>query len=132
MTTSSQLASALIAVFEGERLRAYRDSGGVLTIGIGHTGPDVTEGMTITHEQAVTLFQKDKMDILSLLAGRPPTEVAALASFGFNCGRGALQKVLAGTDTIDNPRHRTDRSGSVLPGLVTRRRLEMALMGLTK
>lgn len=43
---------ALVKKFEGLRLTAYRDSVGVLTIGYGHTGSDVTAGMTITNAKA--------------------------------------------------------------------------------
>jgi lysozyme len=45
--------------FEGCRLTAYRDVKGVLTVGFGHTGPDVTEGLTITQDQANLLLEKD-------------------------------------------------------------------------
>lgn len=55
---------------EGERLFAYDDHTGkrinpgdpvqgVLTIGCGHTGPDVFPGMTITREQSRELFDRD-------------------------------------------------------------------------
>jgi GH24 family phage-related lysozyme (muramidase) len=43
---------ALIKRFEGCRLTAYADMGGVWTIGWGQTGPDVVEGLTITQAQA--------------------------------------------------------------------------------
>lgn len=51
---------ALIQSFEGCRLKSYRDSAGILTIGWGTTeaaglGP-VVAGMTITQEQADTMF----------------------------------------------------------------------------
>lgn len=41
------------------RLKAYRDQGGVLTIGWGHTGADVKEGMTITEAKANELLKQD-------------------------------------------------------------------------
>lgn len=55
---------------EGERLFAYDDHTGkrinpgdpvigVLTIGVGHTGPDVFKGQTITKDQSRELFDKD-------------------------------------------------------------------------
>ena len=55
---------------EGERLFAYDDHTGkrinpgdivrgVLTIGVGHTGPDVYPGMTITKDESRALFDKD-------------------------------------------------------------------------
>lgn len=61
---------AFIEREEGLRLEAYDDATGrpvpvgghvkgVLTIGIGHTGPDVVKGMRITKEQAYALFDKD-------------------------------------------------------------------------
>ncbi len=55
---------------EGERLFAYDDATGrrimpgdpikgVLTIGVGHTGPDVFPGQMITQEESRRLFDKD-------------------------------------------------------------------------
>lgn len=127
--TLAALAAALISVFEGpEKLTAYRDSGNVLTIGRGHTGPDVTPGLVITHERAVELFAQDEAPLLTLVADCPLIAGAALASFGFNCGRGALAKVLNGADTVSNPVHTTDRHGDVLAGLQSRRRLEALLI----
>ena len=49
----------LIAKWEGVRLTAYQDVSGVWTIGYGHTGSDVTAGMTITQAQAIALLQTD-------------------------------------------------------------------------
>jgi len=43
---------AVIKHYEGCRLLAYKDPGGVWTIGWGHTGPDVVPGMVITQNQA--------------------------------------------------------------------------------
>lgn len=131
MQTLAQMVAALITVFEGERLTAYQDSGGVWTNGIGNTH-NVVPGSVITHEQAVADFTRNQTSLLALLENRPVIEGAALASFGFNCGYGALKKVLAGQDTIDNPRHTTDRTGKVLAGLVARRRLELALIAAVK
>ena len=128
MPTLAEFSAALTAAFEGLRLRAYRDSGGVLTIGIGHTGPDVVEGMTITMDQATALFAEDQAHLISMVIGRPLLEAAALLDFGFNCGPGELAKVLAGNDTVENPVHTTDRHGNVLAGLVTRRRVESLLI----
>jgi lysozyme len=44
---------------EGLRLTAYRDTLGVLTVGYGHTGHDVTEGLTITEDRAEELLRAD-------------------------------------------------------------------------
>jgi GH24 family phage-related lysozyme (muramidase) len=128
--TLAEFATALLAVIEGCRLTAYKDSGGVWTIGIGHTGPDVTPGLTITPQRAAELFAKDQSPLLGMVVGRPLLAAAAYVSFGFNVGRGALAKVLAGQDTILNPVHTTDHHGVVEPGLVSRRRLESLLIAL--
>jgi lysozyme len=44
---------------EGLRLKAYRCTAGVLTIGYGHTGPEVHEGLTWTKAQAEAALLKD-------------------------------------------------------------------------
>ena len=40
-------------------LTAYKDSVGVLTIGYGHTGPDVKPGLKITYKKAMDILKKD-------------------------------------------------------------------------
>lgn len=49
---------ALIMAHEGVRLNAYKDTGGKLTIGFGSTR-DVTEGMSISQEEAVARLDED-------------------------------------------------------------------------
>lgn len=49
----------IIKYFEGLRLDAYQDIGGIWTIGYGHTGPDVVPGQTITSVQADLLLRHD-------------------------------------------------------------------------
>jgi len=49
----------LLKDFEKCRLQSYQDSGGVWTVGWGHTGPEVTQGMTYTQQQADAQLQKD-------------------------------------------------------------------------
>ncbi len=44
--------------WEGVELEAYQDTGGVWTIGVGHTR-GVTAGMTITEEQAEAFLRQD-------------------------------------------------------------------------
>lgn len=129
--TVQELATTIIAMAEGLRLKAYQDSGGVWTIGIGHT-KGVQEGFTITADLASALFAEDAAPLFAKVAGLPILEGAALVSFGYNCGMGALQRVLDGQDTIANPAHTTDRHGNVLPGLVNRRRLEELLCALSQ
>lgn len=61
---------------EGLRLKAYKDSGGISTIGYGHNidkDPDYCFGKTITKQQAFYLLTKDllktKKDLVALTAG---------------------------------------------------------------
>ncbi len=129
MPSHAEAAATLLAVFEGpERLVAYRDGGGVWTVGRGHTGSDVIEGTRITHAQAVAHFAEDQAPLLSLVTELPVLAAAAYVSFGYNCGQGKLAAVLAGKDAIGNPAHTTDRHGIVENGLVSRRALEMLLI----
>lgn len=85
-----------IEAFEGLRLTAYRDGGGVLTIGYGHTGPDLQEGQTITQAEADRLLAGDlaRAERAVEAAVRVPltdTQFGALVSFTFNVGIGALR-----------------------------------------
>ena len=86
----------LVKEFEGCRLTAYRDSVGVLTIGYGHTGSDVTPGLTITQAKADQLLQQDLAkfnNCVSTYINRSlnPNQVGALMSWSFNVGCGSLQ-----------------------------------------
>jgi GH24 family phage-related lysozyme (muramidase) len=128
--TTAEFAAALIALVEGTRLKAYCDSGGILTIGVGST-KGVTPGMVITPEQAAQRFAADQAPLLALVATMPILKASALVSFGFNTGVGKLWKVLEGKDTIDNPVHQTDHHGVVQPGLVGRRHFEALLIRLS-
>jgi lysozyme len=48
-----------LQAFEGLRLKAYLDTVGVWTIGYGHTGPEVHEGLVWTNEQAEAQLDAD-------------------------------------------------------------------------
>lgn len=54
---------ALIKREEGERLKAYPDTKGILTIGVGHTGPvdgrAITPTLTISKEKSSALLVTD-------------------------------------------------------------------------
>jgi GH24 family phage-related lysozyme (muramidase) len=128
--TLPELCSALISVFEGCRLQAYRDTGGVWTIGYGHTGRDVNQDTKWTQQQADEQLAKDQAHLFQMVAGRPLLEAGALVSFGYNCGAGALARVLGGQASLDDFVH--DRLGHTLPGLVSRRRLERTLAEIGK
>jgi lysozyme len=50
---------SLLKHFEGYRLEAYQDTGGVWTVGVGHTGPEVVAGLRISEAQAEALLRSD-------------------------------------------------------------------------
>lgn len=86
-------ALSLIEQWEGLRLTAYADSGGVPTIGYGHTGPDVHLGQTIDAAQA-TAFLSEDLDYAQHVVDEVVTvplndsQYGALVSFVFNVGAG--------------------------------------------
>lgn len=76
---------------EGERLVAYRDTNGTWTIGVGHTGPEVVEGLRITRETSDKLLRRDLAWAAACVSKHvrvPLTEPQwmALVSFTFNEG----------------------------------------------
>lgn len=84
---------SLIQQWEGLRLTAYNDAGGVLTIGYGHTGPDVKPGMTIAPQQAMDYLRDDLAyaeHVVEENVRQPLTDsqFGALVSFVYNIGAG--------------------------------------------
>jgi lysozyme len=85
---------------EGCKLRAYKDSVGVWTIGVGHTSaagpPQVKAGMTITQAKADLIFADDVAEfeygVSHLLDGKAiePHQFDAYVSLAFNIGLGAF------------------------------------------
>ncbi len=86
----------LIQEFEGCKLTAYTCPAGVLTIGYGHTGKDVTEGLTISQEEADALLYDDLVrfeDGVNRLVAELDISQGmydALVSFAYNLGLNAL------------------------------------------
>ena len=126
----------LIKKFEGCRLTAYRCSAGVLTIGYGHT-KGVTEGMTITEQQATDFLKADLKTSENAVNKYSAynfnqNQFDALVSFTFNCGSGNLSKLTAkGTRTLAEISNAlllyNKANGKKLAGLVKRRQAEKAL-----
>ena len=56
---TSERGKDLIKRYEGVILHSYPCPKGVLTIGVGHCGEDVKEGMIITEEEAENLLKQD-------------------------------------------------------------------------
>lgn len=134
----------LIKEFEGLRLKAYRDSVNVLTVGFGHTSmagpPEVKSGMTITAQEAEDIlardlgkFEKAVFDKLT----RSPTqnEYGAMVSLCFNVGPGnfakssVLRKFNEGDEqgAADAFLRWNRADGKVMAGLTRRREAERAL-----
>lgn len=87
----------LVQKHESCRLKAYRDTGGVWTIGWGHTGKHVVEGMTITQEQADDFLLSDLDWAEEAVCQHIKVELndnqfAALVDFVFNEGETQFAK----------------------------------------
>jgi lysozyme len=93
----STAGAKAIAKFESTRFQAYRDSAGVWTIGIGHTGPEVVEGLVWTQAQvdAAFLADLDRFEAAVSRAVKVPVtqgEYDAMVSLAFNIGGGAFSQ----------------------------------------
>jgi lysozyme len=149
----------IIQEFEGCRLEAYECLGSLSnrekgrppfwTVGWGHTGPDVHEGLIITKERADELLVEDlrrfERDVESLVTNKAMTDnqFAALVSFAYNVGSDIDKDDLAeglGDSSLLRKFNAGDMSGAadefpkwnksggrVLPGLVRRRAAERLL-----
>jgi lysozyme len=93
----SEQGISLLVEREALRLKAYKDTKGIWTIGIGHTGPDVHEGLVIGELHAYELFAKDRQwaeravndNVTRALS---QNQFDALVSFVFNIGASAWKK----------------------------------------
>lgn len=126
----------LTRCFEGCRFRAYRDGGGVLTIGYGHT-KGVREGQECDMPQAIAWLRQDVLEAVSAVnaAVKVPlnqSQFDALVDFTFNVGGEALR-----TSTLLKRLNAGDYAGAaaqfgrwnkddgvVVPGLTRRRQAE--------
>jgi lysozyme len=140
--TTSETGKALIKSFEGVVLRAYPDpatGGDPWTAGVGHTGPDVRKGMTVTQAMvdawlAADLRKfEDGVNSLALVTTQPQFD--AMVSLAFNIGLGnfgsstLLRKHKAGD--YDGAAEQfgawNKAAGKVMDGLTRRRAAEAAL-----
>lgn len=135
----------LVKIYEGLRLKSYRDPVGVWTIGYGTTtnagiGVSVGAGMTITEEKAQEYLRKalEKFsdDIIPLFKVKPTdNQFGAMLSLSYNIGPSAfarstcLKRFNAGD--IDGAAEAltwfNKAGGKVLRGLVRRRAAEREL-----
>lgn len=129
----------LIKKYEGLRLEAYLCPANVWTIGYGHTGNDVEEGMEISEEEADDLLVRDleRFELVVNKVKAPLTQSMydALVSFTYNVGGGAflnstMLRKIAVRDYVGaaNEFPKWNKGGGrVLAGLVRRRAEEKAL-----
>ena len=130
---------SLIKKFEGCRLEAYYCSGGVLTIGYGHTG-GVKETDTITQEEADKLLKGDILKFEQYVSDNVKVDLDqsqfdALVAWTFNLGPGNLRestmlKKLNNGEYESVPfemRRWNKAGGKTLDGLIRRRQAESLL-----
>lgn len=134
----------LISGFEGDRLTAYKCPAGVWTIGKGHTSaagsPTVREGMVITQKESDDIFARDlipyEMSVTSALkVSISQSQFDALVSLCYNIGPDAFRRssVLRHVNSREWDKVPADfmkwtrGGGRELPGLVRRRRAEVAM-----
>jgi len=128
--TLAEASFAILNVLEGVRLRSYKDVAGIWTIGYGHTGPDVKEGQIITLQEAQVYFETDTKHLFDMVRGLPLQKAVAYVSFGYNCGAGALRRVLNGQAKLTD----FTKAGRPLveyPSLVARRKFEDVLIQMS-
>jgi lysozyme len=100
MSTTSKAAS-IIAIFEGKKLKAYKDQGGIWTIGFGSTfnideNRPVQEGDTITDATALRWLKTitaNLQDDIKKLVKVPVTQnqLDSLTSLAYNIGPTAFK-----------------------------------------
>jgi lysozyme len=137
----SERGARLLIDREGSRTKAYRDSVGIWTIGVGHTAaagpPKPHEGMTLTELQVRDLLTHDLVqyeNAVELAIKRPMTqcEFDAMVSLCFNIGIGAFKRSSVvklfnegrKSDAADAFRMWNKAGGKVVRGLVNRRESE--------
>lgn len=146
LITTNVSAAKIIAEFEGLRLKAYKDSGGLWTIGYGTTvnpvtGIPIKKGDTITKDTALTWLRMQTAATESqvkakLKVPQSANQLAALTSLAYNIGLGAfgrstlLRLVNSNADKqkIAAEFVKWNRvKGQEVPGLTRRRQLEAEL-----
>jgi len=92
----SERGADLLIVREGKRNFAYKDTKGIWTIGVGHTGPEVKRRLWWSDERVMLEFQKDVVWAEDAVNSVEPIleqhQFDALVSFVFNIGATAWNK----------------------------------------
>lgn len=133
---ASEVLIAAFKQFEGCRLRAYRDSVGVPTIGYGHT-KGVKMRTVITQQQAEQFLKQDLETFERYVNGikevKTQGQFDALVDFAYNLGttnlaKSTLLKLIKRKAPVKDIQAQFLRwnkaGGKVLPGLTKRRQWE--------
>ena len=138
----SQTGIIMLKQFEGVRLTAYKavSTEQYWTIGYGHYGVDVYDGMKITDKQAEEMLKNDLIryengvnESVTVTLGQ--NQFDALVSFAYNCGVSALKgsyllnliNMGKFADACEEWLLWNKSGGKVLLGLTNRRKAEVAL-----
>ena len=133
---TGQAGIDLIKQHEGCYLAAYKCPAGVWTIGYGHTGSDVKQGLTITQAKAEQLLRQDlaKFERHVMLFDSKyhwnQNEFDALVSFAFNVGninQLTANKIRTKAQIAQAMLSYNKANGKVLAGLTKRRQAERQL-----
>lgn len=139
LVTIDAFQAAYTTGWEGVRFMPYRDVAGVLTVCVGHTGPDIVPGKVYTKDECAALFQADLERVVDVPlssclhppAPLAPEVVAAVRDWTFNVGGGAackstlVAKLNAGdtAGACEEFRRWVNAGGRVIYGLQVRRYL---------
>lgn len=98
---TSAAGRAAIAQREGNRLKAYRDTKGIWTIGVGHTAaagePRPKAGLIISAKQSDDILERDLADVERAVNSAVKVPVTqnqfdAMVSLAFNIGAGGFKR----------------------------------------
>lgn len=136
----SEKGIKLIKNFEGCRLEAYKCPAGIWTVGYGHTGSTVHQGLKISQSEADSLLKTDLIihcNNVSKLVKVPlnQNQFDALVSLEYNIGYGNFSRsTLLKLLNTKNYKDAAEQfavwrlgGGKILPGLVKRRKAEKDL-----
>lgn len=136
----SEKGIKLIKNFEGCRLEAYKCPAGIWTVGYGHTGSTVHQGLKISQSEADSLLKTDLIihcNNVSKLVKVPlnQNQFDALVSLEYNIGYGNFSRsTLLKLLNAKNYKGAAEQfavwrlgGGKILPGLVKRRKAEKDL-----
>lgn len=129
----------LIRSREACRLKAYLCPAGVWTIGWGHTGPEVHEGLEWSQDECDAAFEAEILQydsyVQKICPGASPAQHSAMVSLCYNIGMGAFAK--SSVARLHNANKTAEAAqafalwnkagGRVLQGLVLRRAAEAQL-----